>query len=185
MRLPRRETELQPVKNVSELLILSRLAKPPVTAPFLRCLVISHLEIILRKRLLRGLGNFVPRFLKCLLISFMSPFMKMMTRRTRFGQSKTELIRHTLFVSARLIISGSTVQVHAVPARKFTLTVEKSTAVAHPIAVPDVNVTDLRSSGIMYSASLTMTATAIIQSLHKRILIQVWVLKGLHALCRA
>ena len=38
--------------------------------------------------------------------------------------------------------------------------------------------------GTTYSVSLTMTAMVIIQNLFKKILIQVWVLKDLLALCR-
>ena len=47
-----------------------------------------------------------------------------------------------------------------------------------------VNVTDLLNFGIMYSVSSIMTVTVIIPNLYKKILIPVWDLKDLLALCR-
>ena len=77
-------------------------------------------------------------------------------------------------VLARKTISGSMVQALVVHVQRFIMTVEKSMAAASRVVQSVVTVTVIWKYGTTYLPSLITMDTTTIQSLSRRILIQVW-----------
>ena len=86
--------------------------------------------------------------------------------------------------SARRITSGSTAQVPAAPARRYTMTAARNTAAASPTALSAATATDISKSGTTFSRSSTTTATATTPSFHRRISTPAWALSALRAVCQ-
>ena len=110
--------------------------------------------------------------------------MRMMIKHMISGRMLLECLKNELSVSARMIISGKSEPVRAVLVQKYITTEERNTVAAALIASLAVSVTDMLSSGTMFSLSSTEMKKAIIQIWLILILIQVWVSKDLHASCR-
>ena len=93
----------------------------------------------------------------------------------RFGIGRLEFPQIGFSGLEKRIISGSMAPVPAAPARKFTMTGERSSAVENRIARWAAIATGIWRFGITYFLSLTTTDTAIIPIWPKRISIPAWV----------